>query len=366
MSINITDYINYPAVIEFCKNLVIDPTTSANNRDPIPIAETNNGWVPFGIKPSRQTQNQLFYEHGNWTVYQKDTLQDLQNSFNTFLINSKNGLNIHPGFITTDGNVTINFNSVSLIKNSVIMFDPTTGAGNKATVKLFTLDNTSKNLSQSWDNTTGLTATAITGNTWNYLFAVGNDAGATDYALDDNEGGTNVIANVIGNVPQGDYKYMRLMAVVPVINDGSNKFPEFEYGVDDYIYYGDNVALSVKNYTGVNGLPGTTHTFTLSNTFTSIDALPLNLYGQIKLRLKCPAGAATTARVSYNGSSPLDIGLSPIDLSINDISTQDAYAGIPTSNCKIKVEAVGGPATTSVDVSVMAYKNPAVSNEIPI
>jgi hypothetical protein len=364
--------INFPNKVEFCLNNTVDGTTGQNARDPIPINETNNGWIPFGRKPSRQSQNQLFFEHGNWTTYLKDTFEPFQNNINSMLLDKTNGLGIPTGSIFSTGDTILSVNSgvredTRIIMNEVVSSSITTNT------KYFNVTDTAATFNKDalvdWADSVGGggRATPLTDDNWVYIYAIGKDDGDVNFAIDDNEDGTNVIANIIDVVT--DYKWIKLILTVPWVNNGGigSRFTKFKYKTDNFVEFGSEVteasqSFAETNTTGVirnlvlpiSGLGAMPGTPTNQSTYTVVNA-------PVRLQIRVPATSLDTGVVASGMTNPYTANSED-----NSITVRAGEAVIVDYHItseqnpdysQILTKSLGG-ASADIQVGVIGFYNP--------
>jgi hypothetical protein len=235
-----------PAKVEWATNIELDPTTLVNNRRALTTTEKDKGFVPAGMKPSRQAFNQVLHLLGGYTQYIYDELKPEVDT-NTFDVTRlkrsvyngravslasnalicdiiNNRLNIDTsrlGFVASSNGVP---EIASFARNYLVsQTDPT----NPTIVKR-------PDIAWSEGNLGGLKAfPALLTENYVYLFAMVGSSNNIDFATDDNIVGTNVATIVSGHLDFDSYK---CIALLPTTTTSGEILQPFVY-VDDYIMY---------------------------------------------------------------------------------------------------------------------------------
>lgn len=325
----------------WAETLTPDPTTTIDNRTALTVNEQQIGFNPAGIRPTRQKLNQAFYDVGKWTQFIKSEAEPRDTNLAMFHSYNKGGFFLMPNALTFSGvNMTISGNS-----DIGAVLDKVSGAQNLGTSTGYVhrASNITKRQDLAWSagNTGGLKAYVGTvTNTFVHLFIFANvsSSGAianVDFATDNNAAGIN-----IDGLSNATHK--KRIAVLPYIDDGSEKWQNMHIVEDDWIMFDEaDTGIEFFNTSSTSYVQQV-----LSRAVGTGDLFPDNV-------TKIKAGMTESS-----GSNEINVKDNPIDANvINLISPARVYTELRVNDSFIRYKSLGGAVT--LEFKGLGYKNPA-------
>ena len=344
-----------PNKVNWATNIVVDPTTGQDNRRTTGLTsgERSSGYVPAAVKPSRQSMNTVLYELGLWTEYLEDEWLPISDAIRDMFYHNRNGVFLQPGALYSNSNLL----TFDASKIGAVLEDPTSSSNDipyyNVAGPIFDKDNNA-----TWASGSGNGLKAYSGTVTDqhiYLFMVGKQTGfgfsAIDYATDTDPLGANVKTNANGPFITESYTHLKLIAVLPFINNVSDKFAEFVYGQDDMILYGDEQTASTNT-------AATTSGSFVTNT----------MHLQAPASAKAAPNEATNMLVDLRGNP----SVASLILRADSLSTRTGRITLTnnaldhvvhllyTKNSTIQIASASGGSNAAFDYKVLGYKNPAV------